>query len=75
MPVSFMRNLILFLKTKFLRSTYIIARIEPIVLPGSVFFFETVAALISFGYENMISNTQEFGIGERLWFLRLHAAA
>lgn len=27
------------------------ARIEPIVLPGSVFVSETVAALISFGYE------------------------
>ena len=28
------------------------ARIEPIVLPGSVFVSETVAALISFGYED-----------------------
>ena len=33
------------------------ARIEPIVLPGSVFVSETVAALISFGYETTTSNT------------------
>ena len=28
------------------------ARIEPIVLPGSVFVSENVAALISFGFDN-----------------------
>ena len=43
-----MRSLILFCKREtFLAGTLI----EPIVLPGSVFVSETVAALISFGYE------------------------
>ena len=52
------------------------ARIEPIVLPGSVFVSETVAALISFGYEKYdFEYAGNLELGKRLWLLsNLHAS-
>ena len=45
------------------------ARIEPIVLPGSVFVSETVAAMLSLGYEGLILNMWEHGTCQKFWKL------